>query len=165
MFHRLTHGVSSITFCSKLHIGFAFLKDTHHCKVSRNSSNGFRNDSSTLITQEEQPDSSSLQFLQASALRLLPILRYRRMPDTRPSAAQSLPQAVLPQPPEKPLPYTSYPPCPVPIPYHLQYLRKKERESTLPLPERHPDDSSEGSAFRRIFPSNNIIRFPSISVF
>ena len=60
---RRRTGMSSITFCSKLHIGLALLKDTHHCKVSRNSSNGLRNDSSTLVTQKEQPDSSSLQFL------------------------------------------------------------------------------------------------------
>ena len=60
---RRCTGVSSITSCSKLHVGFALLKDTHHCKVSMNSSNGFRNDGSTLVTQKEQPDSSSLQFL------------------------------------------------------------------------------------------------------
>lgn len=128
---RRRAGVSSITFCSKLHIGFALLKDTHHCKVSRNSSNGFRNDSSTLITQKEQPVplrcSSFTSFGAPSPAHssVQEDARYTSVGGTKPSASSSSTAS------RKAI--TVHFVSAVPRPHTLpsQYLRKKERESTL----------------------------------
>ena len=133
-------GMAAVAPCGKFHIRLAFFKYSHHGKITVDSTDGLRDDTTALITYQEQFNPPALQ-LRYDLRCTVPTPLFRTGTCQIDISVRSPLPTILPLPGKMPSQSIWYRTRLAPIPFLPQYLRKKVHGSTHPPPALRPDGS------------------------